>query len=650
MDILDANTIVVYSTADLAFALGNNSYNYIYLGADIIMTSGITIDSSKTSLIIDGVYTDISTDARILTDQGVDTGMIMISSPINITFKNLIIAGRNYYGMPRVADGAAGAGTTVTYQSVTYIGPQTIYHRNGLTRYIDCNIKIQSTPGYSSAEEVGQVRWVEIGGKTTIDHGSTSTATFWFYNASSSLTILQDANVQISTVHDFLYRSNDYPQFIIQQNASLTLTTQYGIPRDTGHYISSFLVDKNATFRYIRTSTDGTPSALYINGLFTVNEGANVYMEADFQNNGKLIQFVSSAVTNGLYLNKPRSFVLYNSGTQSSAGVLGFDGTTPYSFTAGQINIWTVATPKSSNAGDFFDVAPGRWHKSDWSTFLIKGSASSSVTTIEERTINDSDIDPKSPLSMFNLATAEVLSVGILPLKVDKVICQYKRVSGNTDPEGRVMIEYEVTPYGHSIISDVDEDGNFSVPTENQEQLPAGTSVTVSSNIPFLITTISSLAQDEGVLEIIKSPDLIKLIIKPIPNTPDLLPRETPDDPVVISDTRAIVTPWQLFAKITGDLETTSGDILNDGVVFSHEDDVLGNFIVLEEEFKLVHEGTSSEVLNPDYPDLIGKIIVWASDRGVLGRINNPVRLHKEYTTQLIWEVRPLPTPDEENG
>lgn len=35
---------------------GNNQYNYIYFGGDITLSSGITISSTKTNVIIDGTH------------------------------------------------------------------------------------------------------------------------------------------------------------------------------------------------------------------------------------------------------------------------------------------------------------------------------------------------------------------------------------------------------------------------------------------------------------------------------------------------------------------------------------------------------------------------------------------------------------------
>ena len=55
MVIINDTTVVVTTSAELKTALeGSNQYNYIYFGANITLTSGITIHQSKTKVTIDG--------------------------------------------------------------------------------------------------------------------------------------------------------------------------------------------------------------------------------------------------------------------------------------------------------------------------------------------------------------------------------------------------------------------------------------------------------------------------------------------------------------------------------------------------------------------------------------------------------------------
>lgn len=57
MTIINDNTVVVFSFEELKNILeGTNTYNYIYFGSNISLTSGIKIASTKASITIDGKY------------------------------------------------------------------------------------------------------------------------------------------------------------------------------------------------------------------------------------------------------------------------------------------------------------------------------------------------------------------------------------------------------------------------------------------------------------------------------------------------------------------------------------------------------------------------------------------------------------------
>lgn len=57
MTIIDNNTVVVFSSAELKSVLENdNGYDYVYFGNDITLDSGIKISSSKVNVTINGTY------------------------------------------------------------------------------------------------------------------------------------------------------------------------------------------------------------------------------------------------------------------------------------------------------------------------------------------------------------------------------------------------------------------------------------------------------------------------------------------------------------------------------------------------------------------------------------------------------------------
>ena len=73
MTIINNNTVVVYTSLELKEVLENdNNYTYVYFGNNIILSSGISISSSKTNVVIDGTYNDVTyeyTDQKKLEHQ-----------------------------------------------------------------------------------------------------------------------------------------------------------------------------------------------------------------------------------------------------------------------------------------------------------------------------------------------------------------------------------------------------------------------------------------------------------------------------------------------------------------------------------------------------------------------------------------------------
>ena len=106
MTIIDANTVVVMTSSELKTVLeGVNTYTTIYFGANITLAAGITINASKTNLIIDGTYNGVRyryTDMRS-TATG-DTIAILSAVNANIVVRNMDITGYNYYGVIYVAE------------------------------------------------------------------------------------------------------------------------------------------------------------------------------------------------------------------------------------------------------------------------------------------------------------------------------------------------------------------------------------------------------------------------------------------------------------------------------------------------------------------------------------------------------------------
>lgn len=631
---INDSTVAVENEADLREAVSsNNGIDYVYLAVDINLTSGITIyaGSGKPSLTIDGLYREVM---HRFTDMNSDfpTSTIGIGSAsnMNLTFQNMIITGRNFYGIPYVYGLAATQNLSITYNNVTYTGPQLVYNWNGLTRFINCDITIQQN-GVSEAQEVGEVNRVVFDGTIRIAHNSTNTdrAVFYFHgNASTAaFTVLPGADVMITTKNSyFMYNTGifDVPipvPYTIGSGASFTLNANKGISYKSNHQLASLLVDENASFRCVQTSNNATTATLYINGALTVNKGASFYMQA-YDNTAQLIWFTNNAACR-IAVNNPKSFVVYS----RNAAAFNFAASTSFSLSGGQLNYWPAAKMPMEEAGKFTDVPQHKWFKKDYAILLeLGGTAAQTTTSVASNNITQAD-QPLPALGDLHLHDARVLSIGNLPLSVNPVVDDQTPITGTTAPYADVLVEYTIDGVSRSRTATADLDGRFSVLT--QESIPYTTSVKISVNLPFLIRELSTDSQKAGELFIDDAPTLIRFITPPISLSPLLLRRNTPVIPVKVIDTRVYSTQWNLAASIDGPMHAQSGHTLPNAVVYVDDSTMQPlDSVVLTRVF----------VGGPDVPVTN---VTWNEDKGILLHVTAPLHNKEEYTARLVWTVYP---------
>lgn len=621
MNMLDNATAVVFSTDDLRDAVSSdNGVEYVYFGADITLAYGITIYPNKPSLTFDGTYEGVRhtfTDMNS-SDLNNTIGVRSVSNII-ITFQNINLIGRNFYGIPYVPNSSSYYGVSTIYHNVTYSGTQITHNPYGFARFTDCDITVNNN-------EVAEVSRLEIGGVTSMVKTNLSDAVFWFYGSSARrpyLKILSGAQVTITTAHYFMYESYP-PDYTIEPGASLTLNTNSGIAWDSAHTVASFLVGEGASFRYAQAVNARSVATLYLDGALTVSEGADFYMQANFVNTNRLIWFTGSS--GGLYINNPKSFALYSRGTSSAAEAFYFTSATPFTFTGGQVNFWSSAM-NFPTAGTFGDIPQRKWNRPDWSQFTLRGTANTSRTNTTFNDFTEEELGNLPALSDLQLHSAKVFSLGNLRLAVNTVVVGGP-ITGRTEPYANVKAEYTQggTPYSQIVFAD--GAGFFSIAPPTQ--IPFATSVTVSANTPFLIIAVTKISEDEE-LSIVEAPNKVKFITPPIAGFSDIiLRRQITDAPVTVWDTRINKTRWALWASITDPLKTDENDILYEAVVFVDPDETL---ITLGTEPRLL------QTYDAFYGDT--KSVDWNTDRGVLARITVPIRSGKEYSTRLIWEIYP---------
>lgn len=125
MTIIDKNTVVVYTSEELKTVLSEtNDYNYVYFGANITLTSGIIISSTKTNITIDGTYNDIKYTYTDMRSTGTGDTISARSANIKkVTVKNMTVIGSNYYGIIFVPEDNNLENIVIEYNNLIYTGP-----------------------------------------------------------------------------------------------------------------------------------------------------------------------------------------------------------------------------------------------------------------------------------------------------------------------------------------------------------------------------------------------------------------------------------------------------------------------------------------------------------------------------------------------
>lgn len=221
----------VNSFDELKVALkDNNGITDVILGSDITLTSGIEINSAKRAIIIDGNGHTIKESVKG------STGTIYISKnngTKEVTLKNALIDGKNFYGPVNVNDGAYGV--TLNYENITYKGPQLVHNVHGFANFSGNNNIDIVTNGTDSdkGQELFEGLGVNISGEFVLTHEGTTDSAFWFGLGATSkpfLNIKEKAKVSMDIVNNTLFYvdfSDLYPLDVtVEKGAEFNVKTK----------------------------------------------------------------------------------------------------------------------------------------------------------------------------------------------------------------------------------------------------------------------------------------------------------------------------------------------------------------------------------------------------------------------------------------
>ena len=619
MTIINDTSVVVYTSDELKTILEqNNNYTHIYFGANITLTSGIKIASTKTNIIIDGTYQNTTytlEDMKSLSAS--NTINISSSNTTKVTVQNMNIKGYNYYGVIYVPESTAYANTIIEYNNVIYEGPQMIFHPNGLTRIIDSKITIGDA-STTTGNEVAECNKIEIGGNTTITHTSKSNSSFWFRNTNPTFTILANANVTFtSESREFLYGTNALT-FNILNNAYFSITTKNGFAY--GNFgTGTTKLYPNSTFIIKQTAKNGNYATWYSYGPLTLEENSSLIIINNFDSIGTSnnnIFFSSANASFNVY--NPKQVVLYN----TTANCINTNNTTNFNFDFSRINLFTNSVSISDNISN--DNLPTySWYKdSDFST--INGLFTSTLTSVTKDNFTTSELANLPALSNFNLIGKKIISFGVTPLRINALTDQDTIIKGFINPNASVLIEYNNNTYP----AVADSTGLFTHTMAST--LPIGTKIKFTAkdynNVIYTTKTIEIVYPGDLTLD--SAPSTISFDLNPI-NLNLIICPKTEKIEIQITDTRVNNTPWNLYAQIDNDLTSENDFTLPFALIFIDSNKTK---YYLSTEKTLIYSNTSSET-----PEIT--TVTMEQTEGLLLELRTYLVNNNTYKTNLIWSI-----------
>ena len=617
MTIINDNTVVVFTYTELKTVLeGNNNYNYVYLGEDIVLTGGIKL-ANKASIVIDGTYDNVRhklEDKKSLSAS--DT--INVSYPGIITVKvcNLDFTGYNYYGVIYVPDNSSYKNTIIEYNNIVYTGPQISFHAWGLTRFIDANITIEDN-SLTVGNEVAECNKIEIGGTTVINHLSKSNSAFWFRNSDSYFKILVNGKLEFTSPNRELFYGVNNLELTVMNNGYMSVVSHSGMAY--GNFgTGNTTINANATLVLKQTSSNGSYAVWYSYGSITLNNNATLTIYNDYTGIGTANYNIYFSNSSSFILNNPKSVVLYN----EKANVIYTPGAIPFDFTFSRVNLFT--NPILVNANISTSTLPTySWYKTS-ENGNIKGTFNSTSVNITSHNFTQDDLQTLPPLTNFIFPNKKIFSIGNFGFRINAITDEDLKMSGETLANASILISYNNV---NEVVL-ADDNGNFSY--EYAETLPVGTTITFnikkSNDLIYHTKIIQIVFSGELVLE--SATSSISFDLVPISVSPIICPKLTELD-VNVVDTRINSTNWKLYASVSQDLKTSDGKILDGNIIYK-DGDIIS---ILSDTPTLVYTGANNG------GNILHTNVKFAKDEGILLKLNGKIINNTTYETKIIWKI-----------
>lgn len=621
MEIINNKTVKVLNSQELQTALeDNNEYEYIYLGNNITLNNGFTINENKTKITIDGTYeTNRYTLTGIESSTSEDT-IIANSNNKEIYIKNLDLVFFNIYGVINVPSQKDYSDVLTVYQNVNFSGTQLSYNKYGTTKIIDSTINIEDKSSFQP-QEVCESNTIIIGGKTTITSTSSTNSLFSFLNELTQPTIifLCQSDITLTTPKDLMNGTNKL-NITILHDTQVHLTTGNGFGSNPVYGANNVLIDERASLTFIENSHQRVPMWT-IHGSLTMKEDStleviNSYTGTPTDNYN--IYFKGTKCK--LNLDNPRSVIFYS----KNANFVYTNSTMEYQIKCKRINLW-IDSPELAEAGNINNLPDYSWYKKD-DLLEINGTISSDNTTIDTHNLTSEELSELPELSNFLFQSKKQLSIGSFPINVHQIDTTSSKISGHTTPLADVLIKYDST---NEFVT-ADEFGAFETTLSNT--IPDDTIIELIANIPgsFLYSTRKITTPYDGELSIIEATTMFTFSMQPISTNPVILPKNK-NLTINVVDSRKTPTIWSLSAYIKNHLTSSLGDVLEDAIIFKK---LNNETIILNETPCPIYTNSTNNAEKLT-------VVTFSQEKGpLLDLSNNYLLANEEYFAKIYFDLK----------
>lgn len=621
MKIINNKIVQVYTSEELSSVLeSENEYEYIYLGNDITLEKGITINNNKEKVTIDGTYTNIKFKFTGM-NSNASTDTIIASPNIKeIKIKNMDIEYTNNYGVVYAPAESLYKDVAVTYENINFLGTQLSFNPFGTTQIIDSIINIEDTNSITAGEVCESSR-VIIGGNTTISSKATTCPLFIFRNdpPNISMIFLCKSNINIYTDTKELMNGTNKLNFTILHDTEVNIITGNGFSAYSTTGANNVLIDERASLKIIEKSHQRVPM-WNIFGTLTMKEGStlqliNSYKDTPIDNYNIYFKGNNPQIN----LDNPKEILIYT----KNANVIYTNNPITYKIKCCRINFW-IDSQELTSAGGISNLPDYYWYKND-DLLELTGTITQTETSITTHNLTEEELANLPSLDNFKFQSKKQFSIGAIKTNIHPLNNTQDTISGHTSSFADVLIKYN----GNTEIVTAEEDGFFKY--DLTTSIPDNTEIEFISNISnsFLYETRKITTPFNGELSLMDTDNSLSFSLIPINNS-KIFPR-TKKIVISVVDSRLNSSNWRLFAYIDTPLTSLSGYLLEDALIFKK---LTNENIILNETPQLVFQGVDTGG-NPNKIDL-----TFSEEKGpLLDLTNNALVANEEYFANIHFKV-----------